>query len=73
MSVAMKCPEYIRLRDDYELSIRAWAKVMRLPDDDAKLAAFDARNEALSRLTAHREFCPTCIKDKRRIQGARSA
>jgi hypothetical protein len=68
----MTCPEYIRLRHDYEASIRQWAKVMRLPEDthgNAKLAAFDRRNEALSKMTAHTEFCPRCRMDKRRIKG----
>ena len=56
----MTCPEYIRLRENYEASLRQWAKVMRLPDDDAKLAAFDQRNETLSKMASHAEFCPTC-------------
>lgn len=47
MWVAMICPEYQRLRDDYEASIREWANVMRSPDYEAKLVSFDARNEAL--------------------------
>jgi hypothetical protein len=65
----MTCPEYIRLRHDYEASLRQWARVMRLPADDAKLAAFTRRSEALSKMTSHAEFCPTCRIDKRRIKG----
>jgi hypothetical protein len=73
MWAAMTCPEYIRLRHDYEATLRQWAKVMRLRDDthgDAKLAAFDRRSEALSKMTSHAEFCPICRIDKQRIRGA---
>jgi hypothetical protein len=72
MWAAMTCPEYIHLRDEYEASIRQWAKFMRLPDDihgNAKLAASDRRNEALSKMNSHAEFCPTCRIDKLRIRG----
>ena len=72
MWAAMTCAEYIRLRQNYEATLRQWAKVMRLPDDthgDAKLAAFDRRNETLSKMTSHAEFCPTCRIDKRKIKG----
>ncbi|MDT7814627.1 MAG: hypothetical protein QOJ42_4543 [Acidobacteriaceae bacterium] len=64
----MTCPEYLRLRDVYEASLRQWARVMRLPDDDAKLTAFDRRSEALSKMTSHAEFCPACRMDKRRFR-----
>jgi hypothetical protein len=72
MWAAMTSPEYIRLRDEYEASIRQWAKVMRLPDHthgNAKLAAFDRRNEALSKMNSHAEFCTTYRTHKRRIKG----
>jgi hypothetical protein len=70
MQAANTCPQYIRLRDEYEATLREWAKVMRVHDDAAgaaKLAAFDARSEALSKMNSHREFCPTCIGDKQKI------
>lgn len=75
MGAALTCPDYIRLRDDYEESLRKWAKVMRLPDaafGEAKLTAFDRRNDALSRMTTHREFCPTCLRDKWKLRAVKS-
>jgi hypothetical protein len=71
MGATMTCPEYLSLRDVYEASLRQWAKVMRLRDEthgDAKLAAFDQRGEALSKMTSHAEFCPNCRMDNGRIK-----
>ena len=67
----MTCPKYLRLRDVYEANLRQWVKVLRLEDEiqgDAKLAAIERWTEALSKMTSHAEFCPTCRMDNRRIR-----
>lgn len=72
----MTCPEYTRLRNEYEAAIEELAKVIRMRDDNsgqALLAAFTERTEALSRMTAHIEVCRTCLRDKQEILGGRSA
>jgi hypothetical protein len=65
----MTCPNYLRLRDVYEASLRQWVKVMKdETHSDAKLAAFERWSEALSKMTSHAEFCPNCRMDNRRIR-----
>jgi hypothetical protein len=69
----MTCPEYLRLRDAYEATLRRWAKMMRLPDETGlnKSIAFDERDDAFARMTVHKEGCPACHTDKRRMRTQR--
>jgi hypothetical protein len=67
----MTCPEYLRLRQDYEASLRHWGQVMlsyegeaRGPASDVKRKAYEERDEAKLKLNLHRDSCPICFKDK---------
>jgi hypothetical protein len=67
----MLCPEYIRLRQDYEAAIRHWGHVILSADAQPvgahsrqaariKENAFLKRNAAMERVNAHKRACPTC-------------
>jgi hypothetical protein len=49
----MTCPEYIRLPDAYEATLRRWADMMRLPDETGwnKSIAFHRRDAAFAGMT----------------------
>jgi hypothetical protein len=67
----MDCPEYLRLRQEYEAAIKRWFRVM-LYDEGAVHAATseirqkadEERDEAKLKLSQHTESCPTCFKDR---------
>jgi hypothetical protein len=71
----MYCPEYIRLRQLYEVAIRQWGHVMLSPDSDSlipegveiKEKAYRARDEAKKRLNDHALLCLTCNPRSRRV------
>jgi hypothetical protein len=67
----MPCPEYNRLRQQYEAALRHWGHLLLSLDAHlvgtvatkaAELLkkAFDERNAAKVRLSAHAFSCPTC-------------
>jgi hypothetical protein len=67
----MLCPEYFRLHQHYEAAIRQWGHIMLSPDAhllgalarraaEVKQKAFDERNAAKERLSAHTLSCPAC-------------
>jgi hypothetical protein len=73
---AMACPEYLRLRQDYESTLRHWGQVM-LPDGapasaltlEIKLNAYEDRDRAKFKLSHPIESCPTCKSAGRRMIG----
>ncbi len=67
----MVCPEYNRLRQHYEAAIRHWGHVLLAPDAklvgalarqtaEVKRKAFQERDAAKERLSAHKLTCSTC-------------
>jgi hypothetical protein len=66
----MACPEYIRLRQHYEASLRQWRQIpvstAAAIDAQARLAAevkqkaLLERNAANDRLCLHRQACAVC-------------
>jgi hypothetical protein len=77
----MPCPEYLRLQQHYEGAIRHWGYVILSPDAhlvgalarqaaEVKRKAFDERNAAKERLSAHTLTCPTCNPKSRTIREA---
>jgi hypothetical protein len=68
----MRCPEHLRLRQQYEVALRHWGHVMLSPDAhpvgaEIKRKVFDERNAAKKRLDDHSLTCPTCNPKLRRI------
>jgi hypothetical protein len=72
------CPEYIRLRQHYEAALRHWGHVLFFPNDrlvgaegqnaaELKQKAFDERNAAKDRLSAHKLSCAACNPKLKRI------
>jgi hypothetical protein len=67
----MFCPEYNRLQPHYEAAVRRWGNVLLSSGDalvgtaarqavEVKRKAFEERNAAKERLTAHTLACQTC-------------
>jgi hypothetical protein len=67
----MVCLEYNRLRQHYEAAIRRWEHVLLAPDAklvgalarqaaEVKRKAFEERDAAKERLSAHELTCSTC-------------
>jgi hypothetical protein len=71
----MYCPEYIRLRQLYEVAIRQWGHVMLSPDVDPliprgaeiKEKAYRERDEAKKRLNDHALTCLACNPRRRSV------
>ena len=74
----MYCPEYIRLRQLYEVAIRQWGHVVLSPDSDSlgapialaaeiKQKAYRERDEAKRRLSDHMVTCSVCNPKRRRV------
>jgi len=74
----MRCPEYDRLRQHYEAALRYWGHVVLSLDAHLvgtaarqtfgiKQKAFDERNAAYERLSAHALSCPACNPKLKRI------
>jgi hypothetical protein len=63
----------MKLRQEYDLTMRVWGEVVFSPTglienaDQVRLAAFDARNEAASRLATHQVGCATCRREQIRV------
>ena len=75
----MSCLEYNRLRQHYQAALRHWGRVLFSPDAhlvgtaarkaaEIKQKAFDERNAAKERLSAHALFCPACNPKLQRIR-----
>jgi len=75
----MSCPEYNRLQQHYEAAIRHWGHVILSPDAHlvgglarqavgVKQKAFDEKNAAKERLSAHTLTCPFCNPRLRAIR-----
>lgn len=75
----MPCPEYNRLRHNYEAAIRHWGRVILSPDAhlvgalarqaaEIKQKAFDERDAAKKRLSDHTRTCPACNPKQRVIR-----
>jgi hypothetical protein len=73
------CPEYNRLRQHYEAALRHWGHLLLSLDArlvgtvarqaaEIKQKAFDERNAAKERLSAHAVFCPACNPKLQRIR-----
>jgi len=73
MPDAMPCPEYKRLRWEYEAAVRRWGDVLlaqhgaRLASEVGKALEFrknaaDERDAAKRRLEDHKRSCPVCRK-----------
>jgi hypothetical protein len=62
----MTCPEYIRLPDAYEATLRRWANMMRLPDETGwnKSIAFHRRDAAFAAMTVQKEGYSAYHTDK---------
>jgi hypothetical protein len=67
----MRCPEHSRLQQHYEAALRHWGNALFSLDadlvgtaarqaDEVKQKAFDERNAAKERLSAHALSCPVC-------------
>jgi hypothetical protein len=61
----VRCPEYYRLRRDYEAALRLWGNFLFSPiahllGSETRRKAFDERNGAKERLSAHVLSCPGC-------------
>jgi hypothetical protein len=67
----MPCPEYVRLRQDYEAALRHWGEVLLSQDTELvgwqarqraqlKQNALDERDAANERICAHKRSCPAC-------------
>jgi hypothetical protein len=69
----MRCPEYLRLREEYEVALRRWGHVMLSPDvhrlsAEIKQKVFGERNAAKKLLDDHTTTCPVCNPKLRRIR-----
>jgi hypothetical protein len=63
----MTCPEYLRLREDYEMALRRWSRVAlfdAVTSIEIKQQAYEERDGAKGKLDRHRESCPICFKDR---------
>jgi hypothetical protein len=58
----MVCPEYLRLQQEYEASLRRWgeAKLSQAAAPQSRLKAYQDRYQARQKLDLHRESCATC-------------
>ena len=59
----MVCSEYVRLKHEYEASLRRWGEAMLSQAETApqwRLKAYQDRYRAKRRLDLHKESCPTC-------------
>jgi hypothetical protein len=72
----MACLEYLRLRQDYEASLRHWAQAMLsqaeeegVTASELRLKAYQNRSAAKGKLGLHKESCPTCKGENWRIAG----
>lgn len=73
ITVQMSCPEYLRLRQHYELALRRWAHVewSSRGDTPARLAlairetAMNERNAARNRMCLHEQNCPVCNRRRK--------
>ena len=79
MPDAMPCPEYKRLRKEYEAALRRWGDVLlaqhagRLGGDveralEIRKDAADERDAANKRLEDHKQSCPVCREAIRLFQ-----
>jgi uncharacterized protein (DUF934 family) len=79
MPDAMSCPEYLRLRTDYEAALRQWGDVLLaqhagLLVGDVERAleirkdAADERDAANKRMEDHKWSCPVCREAFRQFQ-----
>lgn len=75
----MSCPEYNRLLLHYEAALRRWGDALLSPDAslvgtaarraaEIKQKAFDKRNAAKERLSAHTVSCTACNPQLRVIR-----
>jgi hypothetical protein len=67
----MPCPEAARLKEEYRVALMRWSKTLFGPQagleaDRTRLAAFDARDEASSRLITHQQGCAICRRDEKK-------
>jgi hypothetical protein len=72
ITVQMSCPEYLRLRQHYDVALQRWAETELSSDRpevivaSARLAevirqkALNERNAAIERMRLHEQNCPTC-------------
>jgi hypothetical protein len=70
---SMSCPEYNRLRQLYEATLRRWGHVRFSPDArlvsiEARQKVFDERRVAKERLSAHTLSCPACNPELKTIR-----
>jgi hypothetical protein len=79
MPDAMPCPEYKRLRTDYEAALRRWGDVLLAQHAEHVDAHFkraleirkdaaDERDAANKRLEDHKRSCPVCNEATRLFQ-----
>jgi hypothetical protein len=70
MSPGKTCPTAADLRQKYDHAFRQWGKLAFRPETEdapARLTAFEARNKAAGRLSAHQQTCPTCRREQMEI------
>jgi|HubBroStandDraft_5_1064220.scaffolds.fasta_scaffold508672_1 hypothetical protein len=59
----MICPEYLRLRQEYEASLRRWGEARLSQAETApqlRLKTYQDRYSAKRKLDLHKESCPAC-------------
>jgi hypothetical protein len=59
----MVCPEYVRLQQEYEASLRRWGEAKLSQVETApqlRLKAYQDRYKARRKLDLHKASCPTC-------------
>jgi hypothetical protein len=78
LTKTVRCPEYTRLRQHYEVALRHWGRTLFSPNAylvgktaqqaaELKQKAFDERNAAKERLSSHKLSCTTCNPTLKRI------
>jgi hypothetical protein len=77
----MACPEYIRLRQHYEASLRHWGHVLLSPEAaigaparlaaEVKEKALVERNAANDRMCLHKQTCSVCNPKLRVIHSSK--
>jgi hypothetical protein len=71
LTFSMPCAEAVRLKGKYYIALMRWSKTLFAPQlglknesaveaELARLAAFEARNEAASVLATHQQGCAVC-------------
>jgi hypothetical protein len=67
---SMDCPEFLRLRQNYDSALRRWSQMMLTPAGDsgyteAKRKAYEERDEARHERDLHLAQCRICNGDPR--------